>query len=77
LTRKIIVGLSRTLAVYGFAGWLYIVVVALVEPATLGLRLTHFSNFPHEDTFGEICFVVSAVGFFIYSVLRQSGQIAR
>jgi hypothetical protein len=76
VTQKIIVELSRTLAVYGFAGWLYIVVVALVEPATLGLRLTHFSNFPHEDTFGEICFVVSAVSFFIFSMLRRSGQTA-
>jgi hypothetical protein len=63
---------SRTLAIYGFAGWVYIALVALVHPKTLGLQLTHFAKFPHEDTFGEISFVVSAVSFFIYNMLRSS-----
>lgn len=56
---------SRTLALYGFAGWVYIALVALVHPHTLGLQLTHFTKLPHEDTFGETCFVVSLISFFI------------
>ncbi len=63
---------SKTLAVYGFAGWVYIALVALVHPATLGLQLTHFARFPHEDTFGEISFAVSLVSFFVYNLLRAS-----
>jgi hypothetical protein len=71
MKRRIALGASRTLAVYGFAGWVYIVLVALVDPHTLGWRLTHFATFPHEDTFGEICFVVSLVSFFVYNLLRS------
>jgi len=72
MKRRIALGASRTLALYGFAGWVYIALAALVEPNTLGLQLTHFAKFPHEDTFGEICFAVSVVSFFIYSLLRSS-----
>jgi hypothetical protein len=72
MKRKIVLAASRTLALYGFAGWAYIALVALVHPRTLGWQLTHFATFPYEDTFGEICFVVSAVSFFVYSMLRPS-----
>jgi hypothetical protein len=72
MKRRIALEASRTLALYGFAGWVYIAVVALVHPATLGLQLTHFTKFPHEDTFGEACFVVSVISFFVYSMLRSS-----
>jgi hypothetical protein len=41
------------------------------RPSTLGLRLTHFTSLPHEDTFGEICFVVAVVSFFINQLLRS------
>jgi hypothetical protein len=71
MKRRIALGASRTLALYGFAGWVYIALVALVHPYTLGLQLTHFAKFPHEDTFGEICFAVSVVSFFIYNLLRS------
>lgn len=72
--RKIALEVSRTLALYGFAGWVYIVVVALVEPDTLGMKLTHFASFPHEDTFGEMCFLVSGISFFIFNMLRSSSK---
>jgi hypothetical protein len=72
MRRRIALTASLTLTVYGFAGWIYIVVVALVEPNTLGMRLTHFAPFPHEDTFGEICFAVSLLSFFVYSLLRSA-----
>jgi hypothetical protein len=72
MKRRIALGASRTLALYGFAGWVYIALVALVHPRTLGLQLTHFTSFPHEDTFGETCFVVSLVSFFCYNLLRTA-----
>lgn len=70
--RRIALSASRTLALYGFAGWVYVAVAALVQPNTLSLRLTHFAKFPREDTFGEVCFAVSVVSFFIYNLLRTS-----
>jgi hypothetical protein len=72
MKRRIALGASRTLALYGFAGWVYIAIAALVAPNTLRLQLTHFAKFPHEDTFGEICFAVSIVSFFNYSLLSSS-----
>ena len=71
MKRRIALEASRTLALYGFAGWVYIALVALVHPQTLGLQLTHLAKQPHEDTFGESCFAVSIVSFFIYSLLRS------
>ena len=72
MKRTIVLAASRTLAIYGFAGWVYVALVALVHPQTLGLQLTHFARFPHEDTFGEACFVISLVNFFVYDLLRPS-----
>jgi hypothetical protein len=73
MKRRIVLVATRTLALYGFAGWVYIALVALVHPNTLGMQLTHFAKLPHEDTFGEVCFVVSMVSFFIYNLLVSSG----
>lgn len=56
--------------VYGFAGWVYIAVNAEVHPQTLGLQLTHFWKYPHEDTFGAICFAVSIICFFTYNLVK-------
>lgn len=76
MKRRIVLTASRTLAVYCFAGWIYVALVALVHPYTLRLQLTHFTKLPHEDTFGEICFAVSLVSFFIYSLLSSSKGMA-
>jgi hypothetical protein len=72
MKHRIALEVSRTLALYGFAGWVYIALVALVHPQTLVLQLTHFTKLPHEDTFGETCFVVSAISFFVYNMLRSA-----
>jgi hypothetical protein len=70
--RRIALVTTQTLAIYGFAGWVYIAIVALVEPDTLSWQLTHFAPYPREDTFGEACFVISFISFFIYKLLRSS-----
>ena len=74
MKRKLALSLTRTLAIYGFAGWAYIALVALVHPVTLGLQLTHFAAFPHEDTFGEVSFALSIVSFFAYNLLLSTGD---
>jgi hypothetical protein len=70
MQKRVIKSLALTLFIFGFAGWVYIALVALVHPDTLGLQLTHFYKYPHEDTFGEICFVVSMISFFIYNLIK-------
>jgi hypothetical protein len=67
----LLVGL-RTLALYAFAAWVYIALVALVHPETLVLQLTHLTKWPHEDTFGEVSFVVSVVCFYAHALLCDS-----
>lgn len=68
---KIIKSLSLTLFIFGFAGWVYICLVALVHPETLTIQLTHFAKWPREDTFGEVCYVVSFISFFVWNLLRD------
>jgi hypothetical protein len=69
--RKFWRAVTLTGIVYGFAGWIYIVINDEVHPYTLGLQLTHFTAWPHEDTFGEVCFVISVVCFLAYNLLRD------
>jgi len=64
-------GLLLTVAIYAFAGWIYIAIVAFTQPQTLGMRLTHFSNEPHEDTFGELCFLISFAAASARQLLRR------
>jgi hypothetical protein len=74
MRRRIALVVSRTLALYGFAAWVYIALVALIHPWTLGMQLTHFTKLPHEDTFGETSFVVSFISYLVYSWLRSDDR---
>jgi len=69
--RRFFQALTLTLFVFGFAGWIYIVINSEVHIQTLGKQLTHFAKWPHEDTFGEMCFAVSFISFFAYQLLRD------
>lgn len=69
--RRFFQSLTLTGFVFSFAGWIYIAAVALVHPHTLGLQLTHFYKYPHEDTFGEMSFAVSFASFFIYNLIKD------
>jgi hypothetical protein len=69
--RRVINALSLAVAIYGFAAWIYVAAVALVQPDTLSLQLTHFSKWPRTDTFGEIGFVVSFVAFITFRLTRE------
>jgi hypothetical protein len=48
----------RAVLVHALIGWVYIAMNSLSHPWTLDLRLTHFSNWPHEGDFGAACFVI-------------------
>jgi hypothetical protein len=69
--KKIVESGSLTAAVFGFFGWLYIVVVRFVSPETLTIQLSHLTPWLREDTFGMICFVVSGIGFFVWNILKD------
>ena len=73
-TKKILKALSLSLFVFGFAGWVYIVINSEVHIQTLGKQLTHFAKWPHEDTFGEMCFAISFISFFVYQLLRDESK---
>jgi hypothetical protein len=68
--KNVVRSLSFCLFFFGFAGWFYIAENAVFHPYTLGMALTHFRPYPHEDTFGAICFLVAFVSLFIYMYLR-------
>ena len=72
--KKIVLALSFTVFVFGFAGWVYIAGNAEHHPETLGLPLTHLAPYPREDTFGVICFIASFVALFIYMYVREDGR---
>ena len=65
---------ARTVAIYGFAAWVYIALVALVHPRTLVLQLTHLTSWPHEDSFGEVSFALSFACFFLHSLFCRSEE---
>jgi hypothetical protein len=69
---KINKSLSLTLFIHSFAGWVYIANNAVHHPETLSWGLTHFAPYPREDTFGIICFAVSLVSLFVWSMAKDS-----
>jgi hypothetical protein len=69
--RAFLRALTLALAIYGAAAWVYVALVALVQPETLSWRLTHLSSWPRTDTFGEAAFAVSFCAFVAYRLLRE------
>jgi hypothetical protein len=57
--------------VYGFSGWVYIAGNAIVHPQTLSMPVTHFASWPREDTFGAVCYLVSAIALFVFLLLKE------
>lgn len=68
---KIARAASLTLFVFGFLGWAYVALIAIVHPQTLSWQLTHFFPYPREDTFGALSFIVSMISFFTWNLLRE------
>ena len=68
---KIWRSLFLTLFVFGLLGWLYIVLSTALHPWTLPLPLTHFADWPREDTFGELSFVTAMISFFAWNIIKD------
>jgi hypothetical protein len=68
--KRIINAVALAVAVYGFAAWVYVAIVAIVLPDTLPLQLTHLASWPRTDTFGETSFAVSFVAFVVHRLTR-------
>jgi hypothetical protein len=58
-SRARLVALLRLVAIYAFAGWVYIAANAVVHPESLPWPLTHLLPWPREDSFGIACFIIS------------------
>jgi hypothetical protein len=69
LTVKVV---GQLLFLYGFFGWGYGVLVALVHPQWLSWSLSHLTPWLRLDTFTIISFIVSAAGFFVWRMARES-----
>jgi hypothetical protein len=63
--------LSLAIAIYGMAGWIYVMICSLAAPNTLALPLTHLLPWLREDTSGVISFILSFIGFVTYRVIRS------
>ncbi len=67
---RVINTILLAVAIYAFAAWAYVAVVAIALPGTLPLQLTHLASWPRTDTFGEASFVVSFLAFVAYRLTR-------
>jgi hypothetical protein len=72
---KVVTALLKTIWLYGLMGGLYICVNAWVHPNTLPLMVTHLTPWLREDTFGVICFIASALAFFLLQTLKKSTKL--
>jgi hypothetical protein len=70
--RRSVNTVALAIALYGFAAWVYVVCVALIQPQTLSLQLTHLVSWPRTDTFGECSFVVSFFAFIVHRLTRPA-----
>lgn len=73
-TRFIVVAkiVGEVLFLYGLLGWIYGVLVQLTHPEWLPLPLSHLTLWIKVDTFTMLSFAVSAVGFIIWRLTKES-----
>jgi hypothetical protein len=74
MSRRVFNAVVLAIAIYAFAGWVYVAAVALVLPNTLPWQLTHLASWPRTDTFGEISFLVSFVAFVAFRLSRPPAR---
>jgi hypothetical protein len=68
--RRYVVALLRTIRLYGFAGWVYVALVAAFRPNHLSQPIVHLLRPLRCDTFGAMCFVVSGMAALIMTRLN-------
>lgn len=62
---------------YGLLGWGYGVLVQITHPNWLPLRLSHLAPWLRVDTFAIASFLVSALGFLIWSLAGELTKSAQ
>jgi hypothetical protein len=59
------------LFLFGMLGWVYGVLVQLIHPEWLPLGLSHLIPWIRIDTFTILSFVVAAIGFLIWRLVKE------
>ena len=62
---------GELLFVYGFLGWVYGVLIQLTHPEWLTIQLSHLTPWIRVDVFTIISFIIGAIGFFIWRLIRE------
>ena len=63
--------LGELLFIFGLLAWIYGILVQLTHPEWLTIQLSHLTPWIRVDTFTIMCFIVSAVGFFLWRITRE------
>ncbi len=66
--------LAELVFLYGFLGWLYGVTIQLTHPEWLPYPMSHLTLWLRLDTFTIASFMISAVGFFVSRLLKNSAD---
>jgi hypothetical protein len=63
--------IGQTLFLYGLLGWIYGVLVQLIDPDLLASPLSHLVAWIRVDTFTILSFILSALGFLIWRLTLE------
>ena len=59
---------------YGLLGWVYGVLVQLTHPYWLSFGLSHLIPWIRIDTFTVLSFILSALGFLMWRLAKESAR---
>jgi hypothetical protein len=62
---------GELLFLFGFLGWIYGIIVQVTQPDWLNGTLSHLTPWIRLDTFTILSFIVSAVGFFMWRIVKE------
>lgn len=68
---------GELLFLYGFLGWVYGVLVQLTHPEWLPIQLSHLTPWLRVDIFTIVSFIIGAIGFFIWRLIRELANSAQ
>ena len=68
---------GELLFLYGFLGWGYGVLIQLTHPEWLPIQLSHLTPWIRVDTFTIISFIIGAIGFFIWRLIKELTNSAK
>lgn len=57
--------------IYGLLGWIYGVAIQFIYPSLLPYPMSHLTPWLRVDTFTIASFIVSAIGFFAWKLVKE------